>query len=147
MQGERWRQVDKIFKDLIDQTPEQRASFLEQVCANDPSLKKEVEQLIEAYERSGSFLDSPAATYGSLIGRSLGSYKVEGLLGFGGMGHVYRARDLKLKREVAIKILPEEFSRDTDRVNRFQREARVLASLNHPNIAAIHGFEETDGTR
>ena len=70
MQGERWRQVDKIFKDLIDQTPEQRASFLEQVCANDPSLKKEVEQLIEAYERSGSFLDSPAAAYGSLIGQS-----------------------------------------------------------------------------
>ena len=81
MQGERWRQVDKIFHDLIDQPPEQRASFLEKVCANDPLLKKEIEQLIEAYERSGSFLDSPATAYGALIGRSLGSYKVEGLLG------------------------------------------------------------------
>ena len=81
------------------------------------------------------------------IGTQLGSHEITALLGKGGMGEVYRARDLKLKREVAIKILPEEFSRDTDRVSRFQREAEVLASLNHPNIAAIHDLEETDGTR
>jgi serine/threonine-protein kinase len=147
MQDERWRQVEKIFHDLTDRTPEQRASYLEQVCANDPLLKKEVEQLIEAYEGLGSSLHFPAAAYGSLVGRSLGSYKVEGLLGFGGMGHVYRARDLKLKREVAIKILPEEFAQDPDRVTRFQREAEVLASLNHPNIGAIYDLEEADGCR
>src|SRR5215813_2522735 len=81
------------------------------------------------------------------IGTQLGSHEITALLGKGGMGEVYRARDLKLKREVAIKILPEEFSRDADRVSRFQREAEVLASLNHPNIAAIHEFEETNGTR
>src|SRR5499426_3968406 len=81
------------------------------------------------------------------IGSQLGSHEISALLGKGGMGEVYRARDLKLKREVAIKILPEEFSRDADRVSRFQREAEVLASLNHPNIAAIHEFEETNGTR
>src|SRR5215467_7869765 len=81
------------------------------------------------------------------IGSQLGSHEITALLGKGGMGEVYRARDLKLKREVAIKILPEEFSRDADRVSRFQREAEVLASLNHPNIAAIHEFEETKGTR
>src|SRR5262245_2976736 len=81
------------------------------------------------------------------IGTQLGSHEITALLGKGGMGEVYRARDLKLKREVAIKILPEEFSRDADRVNRFQREAEVLASLNHPNIAAIHDFQETNGTR
>ena len=72
------------------------------------------------------------------IGTRLGSHEITALLGKGGMGEVYRARDLKLKREVAIKILPEGFSRDTDRLSRFQREAEVLASLNHPNIAAIH---------
>src|SRR5438309_8249714 len=72
------------------------------------------------------------------VGTQLGSLEITGLLGRGGMGEVYRARDLKLKREVAIKILPEEFSRDPDRVSRFQREAEVLASLNHPNIAAIN---------
>jgi hypothetical protein len=81
------------------------------------------------------------------IGTQLGSHEITALLGKGGMGEVYRARDLKLKREVAIKILAEEFSRDADRVNRFQREAEVLASLNHPNIAAIHDLEETGGTR
>src|SRR5499427_7766506 len=81
------------------------------------------------------------------IGTQLGTHEITALLGKGGMGEVYRARDLKLKREVAIKILPEEFSRDAERVSRFQREAEVLAALNHPNIAAIHDLEETDGTR
>src|SRR5262252_2436443 len=81
------------------------------------------------------------------IGTQLGSLEVTGLLGKGGMGEVYRARDLKLKREVAIKVLPEEFSRDGDRVSRMQREAEVLASLNHPNIAAIYDFEEAGETR
>src|SRR5215470_17630892 len=81
------------------------------------------------------------------IGTQLGSHEITGLLGKGGMGEVYRARDLKLKREVAIKILPEEFSLDLDRANRFQREAEVLASLNHPNIAGIYDLQEASGTR
>jgi serine/threonine protein kinase len=81
------------------------------------------------------------------IGTQLGSHEITALLGKGGMGEVYRARDTKLKREVAIKILPEEFSRDPDRVARFQREAEVLASLNHPNIAAIYDFQHTGETR
>ena len=81
------------------------------------------------------------------IGSQLGSHEITALLGKGGMGEVYRARDLKLKREVAIKILPEEFSRDVDRVSRFQREAEVLASLNHPNIAAIYDVQEANGSR
>jgi len=81
------------------------------------------------------------------IGTQLGSHEITALLGKGGMGEVYRARDLRLKREVAIKILPEEFSRDADRVSRFQREAEVLASLNHPNIAAIYDLQEANDTR
>jgi serine/threonine protein kinase len=81
------------------------------------------------------------------IGTQLGSHEITGLLGKGGMGEVYRGRDLKLKREVAIKILPDEFSRDPARVNRFQREAEILASLNHPNIGAIYDLEETGETR
>src|SRR5206468_5297684 len=75
------------------------------------------------------------------IGQQLGSYEITSLLGKGGMGGVYRARDLKLKRDVAIKVLPDEFSRDTERVARFQREAEVVASLNHPHIAAIYHIE------
>src|SRR5437879_9887168 len=81
------------------------------------------------------------------IGQRLGTCWITALLGKGGMGEVYRARDAKLKREVAINILPEEFSRDRDRVSRFQREAEVLASLNHANIAAIYDLQETDGAQ
>src|SRR6195256_103945 len=76
------------------------------------------------------------------IGQQLGSYEITSLLGKGGMGEVYRARDLKLKREVAIKILPDEFSHDSERVARFQREAEAVASLNHPHIAAIYHIEQ-----
>src|ERR1041385_8988867 len=77
------------------------------------------------------------------VGTQLGSHEITALLGKGGMGEVYRARDLKLKREVAIKVLPEEFSLDGDRVSRFQREAEVLASLNHPSIGGIYDLGES----
>src|SRR4030095_1926216 len=81
------------------------------------------------------------------VGTHFGSYEITALLGKGGMGEVYRARDTRLKREVAIKVLPDEFSRDADRVGRFQREAQGLASLNHPNIAAIYDLQEANDTR
>jgi eukaryotic-like serine/threonine-protein kinase len=81
------------------------------------------------------------------IGSRIGPHEITTLLGKGGMGEVYRARDTKLKRDVAIKLLPEEFARDSDRVARFQREAEVLASLNHPNIAAIYDLQEANGLR
>jgi len=80
-------------------------------------------------------------------GTQLGPYEILSPLGAGGMGEVYRAKDTRLDREVAIKVLPDSFARDPERVQRFQREAKVLASLNHPNIAAIYGFEESDGKR
>ena len=81
------------------------------------------------------------------IGSRLGHYDVTALIGEGGMGEVYRARDTKLDRDVALKVLPEAFTQDPDRLARFEREAKVLASLNHPNIAAIYGLEEADGVR
>src|SRR5262245_48973998 len=84
---------------------------------------------------------------GITIGTQLGSHEITGVLGRGGMGEVYRARDTKLKRDVAIKVLPDEFSRDPDRIDRFQREAEMLASLNHPNIAAIYDLEEANDAR
>src|SRR5215470_13435499 len=81
------------------------------------------------------------------IGQQLGSLEITALLGKGGMGEVYRARDTKLKRDVAIKILPDEFARDADRVNRFQREAEVLVSLSHPNIAGIYDLQHSGDTQ
>src|SRR6201988_2841216 len=80
-------------------------------------------------------------------GTRLGPYEIAGALGAGGMGEVYRARDTKLHRDVALKILPDAFARDPDRLARFTREAQTLASLNHPNIAHIHGLEESSGVR
>src|SRR5271156_7239230 len=79
-------------------------------------------------------------------GTKLGSYEIAGSIGAGGMGEVYRAKDTKLGRDVAIKVLPEAFAHDADRLSRFQREAKMLAALNHPNIAAIYGLEENAGT-
>ena len=80
-----------------------------------------------------------------MIGKTLGNFECTALLGKGGMGEVYQAKDQKLGRDVAIKVLPEEFAKDTERISRFQREAKLLASLNHPNIAAIYGLDEADG--
>jgi len=82
-----------------------------------------------------------------LAGARLGFYQIVSLIGAGGMGEVYRARDTKLGRDVAIKVLPDAFARDAGRLARFQREAQLLAALNHPNIAAIYGLEEHRGTR
>src|SRR5512145_2754617 len=82
-----------------------------------------------------------------MIGKTLGHYRITSQLGKGGMGEVYQAKDQVLGRDVAIKVLPEEFAKDADRVARFRREARLLASLNHPNIAAIHGLEESGGVQ
>ncbi len=81
------------------------------------------------------------------VGKQLGIYTVVGPLGAGGMGEVYRATDTKLDREVALKVLPDAMARDPERVARFEREAKLLASLNHPQIAAIYGFEEAEGKR
>ena len=82
-----------------------------------------------------------------MIGQTLAHYKILEKIGSGGMGQVYRARDTKLGREVAIKVLPEEFSRNRDRLERFEREAKLLAQLNHANIATLHGMEESNGQR
>src|SRR6202163_1886021 len=81
-----------------------------------------------------------------LTGRRLGPYEILSSIGAGGMGEVYKTHDSKLGRDVAIKVLPEAFAHDADRLSRFQREAKMLASLNHPNIATIHGLEQSNGT-
>jgi serine/threonine protein kinase len=112
-----------------------------------------VELLVSGHEHAGSALEKPALEEvtltmpprESLVGRQFGPYRILAPLGAGGMGEVYRAHDDKLGRDVAIKTLPVEFARDPERLARFRREARALASLNHPNIAAIYGIEESGG--
>ncbi len=132
-----------------------RASFVATACGSDEALRGEVEALLAHAQAAEGFLSTPLEELAaraltdergaSLLGRSLGPYHIRAHLGSGGMGDVYRAHDTKLGREVAIKFLPHAFTRDPDRLARFAREARVLASLNHPHIGAIYGFEEADG--
>jgi serine/threonine protein kinase/Tol biopolymer transport system component len=136
--ADRWRQVEKIFYDALEVDPRDRISFLDRACADDPSLRNDVEALIASHSEAGSFLKPPSVFRASIVGQTFGPYEVRALLGSGGMGEVYRARDSKLKRDVAIKILPDKFSSDPQRISRFQREAEVLASLNHPHIGAIY---------
>jgi eukaryotic-like serine/threonine-protein kinase len=101
----------------------------------------------QRFQRQSASCVAESAVMALGVGARVGGYEILGQLGVGGMGEVYRARDTRLKRDVALKILPASFAGDPDRLARFQREAEVLASLNHPNIAAIHGLEEADGIR
>ncbi len=158
---ERWREVERIYLAALEREKSARRAFLAEACAGDESLRREVESLLAQDDQAGNFLESPAidaaverlVADGSLSGSStpleLGAmvahYRLTGKLGEGGMGEVYRARDTKLQRDVALKILPEAMARDAQRMARFEREAQVLASLNHPNIAAIYGLEESNG--
>jgi len=127
----------------LDQPPHERRAYLDQVCT-DPLLRREVESLIAAHEQGdSSFMEQHAIESGALkTGTKLGTYEILAALGRGGMGEVYEARDTKLERNVAIKVLPVTLIHDHQRLARFQREARMLASLNHPNIATIYGLEQ-----
>jgi serine/threonine protein kinase len=139
-----------VYESALEQAPANRAAFVADACRNDSDLRREVESLL-AREDARVLVDqsvgmAAAAVLGSapglVPGATIGPYRVTTLLGEGGMGQVYRAHDTKLQRDVALKMLPDAFVHDRDRVARFTREAQVLASLNHPNIGAIYGFEE-----
>ena len=141
-----WPRVKEILQSALDRAAEERTAFVRQACGDDRELRVEVESLLLAHEQAGTFAEAGCGIVGSdLIGREIGTYRVLSLLGAGGMGEVYRARDMKLGRDVAIKVLPPVFTADPQRVARFEREARTLAMLNHPHIAAIHGLEQHDG--
>ena len=153
--SDRWRQIEELYHRASELPPAERSRFLDGVCENDAGLRREVESLL-AGQSSPGFMQTPAFGWmaaglggdGAVQeGREFGHYTILSLLGKGGMGEVYRARDRKLGREVAVKLLPATFALDSERLSRFEREARLLASLNHPNIAVIHGLEEFDGTR
>lgn len=161
MTPERWRQIESLYHAALERADSERTAFLDQVCREDEALRREVDRLIDANAQAGSFLVSPAWELGSkstvaaartadrsvsLVGHRIGGYEILALLGTGGMGDVYRARDDKLQRDVALKVLPESFAFDQNRLALFRREARVLASLNHPNIGAIYELEEAPST-
>jgi eukaryotic-like serine/threonine-protein kinase len=150
MDPDRWRRVADVYEAVLEREPAARAAFLAEVSRKDADLRREVESLL-AQEHTPLVVDHGMVTVAAAVlestprlkpGEALGPYRVAALLDAGGMGEVYRARDTKLNRDVALKVLSESFKRGTDRLARFTREAHVLASLNHPNIAAIHGIED-----
>lgn len=156
MTPERWEQISRIYHAVLEVGDKERDHFLEETCRGDPDLRAEVESLLASQEHAAGFLSNPAIEEvasqlksgpPSLVGRQLGPYRILGLLGAGGMGEVFRADDTILSRHVAIKALPDLLARDPERLARLEREARLLASLNHTNIATIHGLERSEERR
>jgi len=143
-----WDRVKQVFQAALEQSLETRPTFLDETCGDDAGLRAEVESLLRAHEEAGSFAEHAAVD--ELAGRPLqrgdrvGPYDIVALLGVGGMGEVYRARDAKLRRDVAIKILPP-FATTADRLARFEREGGLLASLNHPHLLTVYDVGDVDG--
>ncbi len=157
MSSDRWRQVEDLCHAALAYHAEERRAFLANACQGDEGLLREVESLLAQESSAEGFMSVPAAVLAgsagldqperTLIGARFGSYTIRSLLGVGGMGEVYRAHDETLGREVAIKVLSPAFTAEPERRARFEREARMLATLNHPHIGAIYGVEEADGVR
>lgn len=156
MTPERWQQIKEVFHLALEHEPGKRSSFLSKACDNDVALQKEVESLLAAHEKDGSFIDSPAYKGAFELlkdqltelepGQVVGSYEITSLIGRGGMGEVYLAEDKRLRRKVALKLLPSLLTKDASRLHRFEQEARAASALNHPNIIAIYEIIEANST-
>ncbi len=148
-----WPRVKRVLEEALALDGAERQAYVTQACGTDSGLRVQVETLLASSVQAGGFLETPAAMLldppsagREQIGRVVSSYQLMARLGAGGMGEVYRARDARLDRDVALKLLPDAFAANADRIARFKREAQLLASLNHSHIGAIYGFEEDAGT-
>lgn len=155
MNPERWQQIRKLFDAALEIPPAQRSRFLDSACQADTELRREVESLLQSDEDAGDFLrshsdsespnrESPSAI-DPWIGKQAGPYRILERVGSGGMGIVYRAVDIRLGREAALKFLSTEMLRDLHARERFEREARAASALNHPNICTVYGVDEFEG--
>ncbi|MEO6051350.1 MAG: protein kinase [Pyrinomonadaceae bacterium] len=157
MTPERWQKIKGVFDAALEIESSKRIKFVDNACVDDAELRNEVQKLLDSFENAESFIEQPAAgEVASLIlepkqslkdGQSLAHYKILRQIGIGGMGEVYLAKDEKLDRRVAIKLLNEQFSRDKSNLERFIQEAKAASGLNHPNILVIHEIGEEDGAK
>src|SRR4051794_32530612 len=155
MDSERWRRVELVYHSVLAYPSERRAAVLEESCSGDPDLLRELKSLLEAREQAGTFLSpdhlhNHIAEMGSqppkcLAGTRLGPYQILAEIGAGSMGEVYRARDTRLERELALKILPPHFTHDAGRISRLRLEAKAAATLNHPNIVTVYEVGQLGG--
>ncbi len=155
MNPERWQQIETLYHAALDHPSTERAVWLADACATDKTLRGEVEKLLAMNAEANSFLATPAleveakklAAEGTprIMETQIGNYQILSELGAGGMGEVYRARDPRLDREIAIKLLPAIFAMDADRLRRFEQEARATSALNHPNILTVYDFGSHNG--
>src|SRR5438309_1223618 len=139
MTPDRWRQIDRLLEAALERPSEQRAAFLAEACAGDQELRQEVEELLRSNDRARSFMEEPAVDLAGqvlaanqaerLLGQHLAQYEILSLIGAGGKGEVYLALDTRLKRKVALKLLPPRFTQDADRLRRFEREAQAVSAL------------------
>jgi serine/threonine-protein kinase len=156
MNVERWQQIDDLFHAALACNPGQRAEFLATRCRGDEPLRREVESLLSSHESADDFIENPVGDVaaemlgthqtGLAPGHQIENYRIVRPLGAGGMGEVYLAEDVKLKRKVALKLLPSHFTINPDRVRRFEREARAASALNHPNIVTIYEIKQSGST-
>src|SRR5215217_3443673 len=159
MDPDLWKKVDALLEEALAQPPDRREAFVVEAAKDDAELRDEVLSLLKAQAKASNFMersamrvaavalaqDSNLTTAFSMVGKELANYKIEKLLGAGGMGEVYLARESKLNRMVALKVLPWQFVADAERLARFQREARALSSLNHPNLITVYEVGEANG--
>jgi serine/threonine-protein kinase len=149
MKAERWQQINDLFQSATELPPKERAAFVDEACHGDKGLRREVESLLASCEQAENFIESPAFAVapelltnddraGALVGESIGHYRIESLIGVGGMGEVYLARDESLGRKVALKFLPERLTADATQLERLKTEARAASALNHPNILTVY---------
>src|SRR5437764_1061920 len=153
----RLQKIEEIFHAALDQEPDQISAFLDTACKGDELLRRKVEALLASHQRPGSFIETSTVGLATkiiengqadlLMGRTIGHYKISKRIGSGGMGEVYLATDMNVGRTAALKVLPARLGDNVERLRRFEREARDVAGLNHPNIMTIYEVVGDDSYR